>query len=297
MNGMKTSLHRSMIASLRTFQIFAQSGSVSQAADALNVTPGAVSQQLKQLESQLNVSLVEREGNRLALTRTGRSLAFQLKSAFDQIELAVEDAQQSRGNDSLRLKLMPSLAICWLMPNLASFYEQHPDIALDIATVPHRDDTTLDQADLAIRLGKGDWNDVEADLLFADAFLPVCSPELASTLKTPRDLLSAPLLHSAMRPEGWDIWFAAQGLSTPRKAKSTRFSNAALAYRAASAGIGIAMAQLPYVQRDLAAGTLVAPFPEPVCTDMGYYLVCARQRAAQPNVRKFREWLKSLRAA
>lgn len=283
-------LGRSTLTGLRTFSVFAETGSVSRAAEALHVTPGAVSQQLKQLEELLNVPLLTRDAKRLELTRPGQRLAEQLSISFAQIRNAVTEVQKAGREHALRLKLMPSLAICWLLPHLASFYDQNPDIALDIATVPDRA-TTLDDADLAVRLGDGDWPGQASDLLFMDALIPVCAPELAHQFVRPRDLENAPLLHSAMRPEGWDIWFARHGV-TPRKSTRTiRFSNAALAYQAAMSGVGVAMAQYPYVKTELAAGTLVAPFPEPVSTDMGYYLVRHKAGRPHPNVQKFREWI------
>jgi DNA-binding transcriptional LysR family regulator len=291
---MSATINKTILLGLRVFAVAAQSLSVTKAAEQLHVTPGAVSQQLSQLEELLQVDLFVREHRRMSLTAEGQSLALQLHACFHQMERALNEIAPQPSTNSLRLKLMPSLAIRWLLPRLASFYALYPDIQLDIATVPRVEDATLEQADFAVRLGTGQWDDAEADLLFGDALIPVCAPSVAARLKTPVDVPKETLLHSMMRPDGWDIWLAAQDLQGMTSAKGPRFANAALAYQAAIEGLGVAIAQYPYVEADLAAGRLVAPFPLPVTTDQGYYLVCAKRRANQPLIKMFRKWMREL---
>ncbi len=291
---MNDPLNRSTLTGLRTFSAFAESGNVTRAAELLHVTPGAVSQQLKQLEDLLDTPLIAREGKRLELTPAGHKLATQLHTSFSQIRSALLEAQHSAAHQALRVKLMPSLAICWLLPHLASFYEKHPSTALDIVTVPTTREATLDGADLAVCLGRGDWPGLSADLLFADALLPVCSPALAKRLKKPTDLHRQTLLHSAMRPDAWSIWFEAQDTPEPQDTRAIRFSNAALAYQAAMSGVGVAIAQYPYVRQDLAAGRLAAPFAQPVSSEQGYYLVRRRARSGHKDQERFRRWILSL---
>jgi DNA-binding transcriptional LysR family regulator len=291
---MKTAIDKTILLGLRVFSVTAQSMSVTKAAKELHVTPGAVSQQLGKLEQLLNVDLFVREHRRLSLTPEGNALALQMLACFHQMKRALDEIAPQPTPNSLRLKLMPSLAIRWLLPRLMSFYAAHPDIQLDIATVPRVEDANFEQADFAVRLGTGQWDDAEADLLFGDALIPVCTPTLAARLKQPADLARETLLHSMMRPDGWDIWLAAQGVHDIAAAKGPRFANAALAYQAAIEGLGVAIAQYPYVEADLAAGRLVSPFPLPVGTDQGYYLVCAKRRANQPMIRMFRKWIQEL---
>jgi DNA-binding transcriptional LysR family regulator len=291
---MNTLINKTILHGLRVFSVTAQSMSVTKAAEELHVTPGAVSQQLSQLEDLLNIDLFVREHRRLSLTAEGHALALQMHACFHQMERALNEIAPQPSPNSLRLKLMPSLAIRWLLPRLTSFYAIYPNVQLDIATVPRVEDATLEQADFAVRLGTGQWDDAEADLLFGDALIPVCAPALAVRLRQPADLSRETLLHSMMRPDGWDIWLAAQGLHDITPTKGSRFANAALAYQAAIEGLGVAIAQYPYVEADLAAGRLVSPFPIPVNTDQGYYLVCAKRRANQPMIKMFRKWIREL---
>ncbi len=291
---MKHIVDKSVLLGLRVFAVIARSLSVTKAAQELHVTPGAVSQQLSQLEDLLQVDLFVREHRRLSLTAEGQALALQLHACFHQIDRALKEIAPRPSTNTLRLKLMPTLAIRWLLPRLTSFYSSHPDIQLELATILSVEDATLENADFSVRLGMGHWSDLEADLLFSDTLIPVCAPSVAKRLKQPADLENEATLHSMMRPEGWDIWLADQHLQEISTAKGLRFANATLAYQAALEGLGIAIAQYAYVKGELAEGRLVAPFPHSVSTGQGYYLVCAKRRANQPLIKMFRQWIRDL---
>ena len=148
----------------------------------LHVTPGAVSQQIKLLESAMKVALVRRVGREVALTEAGLRLATRLSDLFDRIETVVDEVMDTVSPRRLRLKVLPSFAIKWLVPRLASFYVAHGDIDLEIATVGRAEELHLDKADFVVRHGAGDWTDVHVERLFDDAFVPVCVPALAQTL-------------------------------------------------------------------------------------------------------------------
>jgi DNA-binding transcriptional LysR family regulator len=259
------------------------------------VTPGAVSQQIKQLESGLGVQLFRKSGREIELTAVGERLAHRVSDAFDRLNDALEDATDTRLEKRLRLKVTPSLAIRWLVPRLSSFYAQHPDMDLEIATVARADDIRLEGADCAIRHGVGEWTDVELDHLFDDEFVPVCSPSLAAQLRTPQDVLQANLLHSMMRPEAWDLWFASADLEGLPRPRGMTLANAALCYQAAADGLGVAIAQRAYIEDDIRNGRLVIPVDHVARTERGYYLVCDPLKADAAPVRLFREWIRSVR--
>lgn len=261
----------------------------------LHVTPGAVSQQIKQLEAGLGVQLFHKSGREIALTPVGEGLAQRVFEAFDRLNDALEAAADMRPNNRLRLKVTPSLAIRWLVPRLSSFYAAHPDIDLEIATTSKADDVRLDGADCAIRHGIGEWTDVELDHLFDDEFVPVCSPRLATQILQARDLLNANLLHSMMRPEAWDLWFDSVGLMGTQRLKGTTLANAALSYQAAADGLGVAIAQRAYVEEDLKSGRLVIAVNHAARTERGYYVVFDPAKANEHTVRLFRDWIRSAR--
>jgi len=286
---------RTLLGPLRVFDSVVRAQGVSRAAEVLHVTPGAVSQQIKLLESGLGVQLFQKSGREIELTVAGERLAQRISDAFDRLNNALDDAADSRLDRRLRLKVMPSLAIRWLVPRLSSFYAQHPDVDLEIATIARADDLRLEGADCAIRHGMGEWTDVELDHLFDDEFIPVCAPSLAGQLQTPRDLLQVTLLHSMMRPEAWDLWFNSVHLGGLPRSREMTMADAALCYQAAADGLGVAIAQRAYIEGDLRSGRLVIAMDHLARTEMGYYLVCDSLKANAAPVRMFREWIRTVR--
>jgi DNA-binding transcriptional LysR family regulator len=261
---------------------------------ALHVTPGAVSQQLKELESQLKVKLFYKEGRRLALTAAGRQLAPRVADLFDRVEAAVRDVTADARRPQIRLRLIPSFAIRWLVPRLASFHAQHPEIEVELATIASMQEARLDQVDFVVLHGEGEWTHLHFDHIFDDALTPVCAPSVAKKIRKRSDIKRAHLLYSLMRPGDWQIWFDAAGL-IGEPAMGTRLGNAALCYQAAVEGVGVAIAQQEYVADDLASGRLVAPLPLVATTNKGYYLACELGRADTYPLSVFRAWMRSVR--
>src|SRR5690606_29262064 len=196
----------------------------------------------------------------------------------------------------IRLKLVPSLAIRWLVPRLAAFHGLHPELDVEVATGTPMESSVYDDIDFTSQVGEGNWPGMTAIRLFPDAFLPVCSAAIAQSIKRPEDLLRWPLLHSMMRMEAWEVWLAHHGLTAQYPSGTIRFANAALAYEAAAEGLGIAMAQYAYVATDLASGKLHTPFPEPVSTPSSYYLVTSNHKAMLPKNLAFADWVRGLTA-
>ncbi len=286
---------RALLGPLRVFDAVCRAKGITRAAQVLHVTPGAVSQQVKQLEVGLGAQLFQKSGREIELTAVGRRLAHRVSDAFDRLNDALADVGDLQTDKRLRLKVAPSLAIRWLVPRLRGFYAQYPDIDLEISTIAMADDIRLEGADCAIRHGMGEWADVELDHLFDDEFLPVCAPNLAGHLTTPQDLLQANLLHSMMRPEAWSLWFRSAGLVDSPSLHGITMANAALCYQAAADGLGIAIAQRAYIDEDLRSGRLVVAVDHVARTESGYYLVCDPLKAAEAPVRLFRNWIRSVR--
>jgi len=286
---------RALLGPLRVFDAVCRAKGVSRAAQLLHVTPGAVSQQIKQLEVGLGANLFQKSGRRIELTAVGERLARRVTEAFDRLSDALDDVSDNLIERRLRLKVTPSLAIRWLVPRLHGFYAHHPDIDIEIATIAVADDVRLEGADCAIRHGMGEWADVDLDHLFDDEFLPVCAPSVARQLQSPQDLLQANLLHSMLRPEAWPLWFSSAGLAEPPRLKGITLANAALCYQAAAEGLGVAIAQRAYVEDDLRIGRLVIAVDHIARTELGYYLVCDPLKATTAPVRLFRDWIRSVR--
>jgi DNA-binding transcriptional LysR family regulator len=286
---------RALLGPLRVFDAVSRAKGITRAAEVLHVSPGAVSQQIKLLESGLGVQLIQKAGREIELTVEGERLAQRICDPFDRLNNALDDAADSRLDRRLRLKVMPTFAIRWLVPRLSSFYAQHPDMDVEIATIARGDDLRLEGADCTIRHGIGEWTDVELDHLFDDEFVPVCAPDLAGKLQTPRDLLQTSLLRSMMRPEAWDLWFDSVDLGGLPRLREITMANAALCFQAAADGLGVAIAQRAYIEDDLRSGRLVIVIDHIARTELGYYLVCDHLKANAVPVKKFREWIRTVR--
>ena len=282
---------RHRLGSLRVFDVVCKAGGVRRAADQLSVTPGAVSQQIRQLETSLGVALFRKAGREIELTDRGRELAQRIGTLFDEVEAAVEDFVGRAKSGRIRLKVIPSFATKWLIPRLASFCAEYPDVDVAMATVTRADEVeALGDADFVVRQGNGRWPGLHSDLLFEDAFVPACSPAIAATIRTPEDLVQATLIHSMMRPEAWSTWLASAGLSDARPSRTMALANTALCLQAAADGVGVAMAQQAYVADDLASGRVVIPVRHVARTGGGYFLACDPRRREDYPLREFRMW-------
>lgn len=282
---------RNQLAPLRVLDAVHRTASVTRAAERLHITPGAVSHQIRKLEEDLGVQLVARSGRDIAFTATGKSLASSAADLFDQLEAALRKATAAGVSRRIRVKVIPSFAIKWLMPRLGSLYTQHDDIDIEIATVSRADDTDLSNADFVVRRGDGQWPGLRADLLFFDELVVVCSPEVAMRVRTADDLKHEKLLRSMIAPDSWNMWFASQDLSPDPQARFVPLANAVLCLQAASEHVGVALTQRAYLTQELTSGALVQPLAHVARSNAGYYLVSDPSRSALAPARTFIDWI------
>jgi LysR family glycine cleavage system transcriptional activator len=299
--------------SLRAFEAAARLLSFRKAADELHVTPAAISHQLKGLEEFLGVRLFRRSNRRVELTPVAQVAAQQLHAGFKAIAEAVEHLRQGDRSNLLTVSAAPSFAGKWLMPRLYRFVSRHPEIDVRLSarmrsarpeargTPLRRDinDSSLDECDVAIRFGDGDFPDMEARLLLKLDVAPMLSPKLAQAgapLHTPADLKHYPLLHddTAYFRSGrlnWDCWLQALGVAGVDTARGVHFSHANLAIDAAIDGLGVVLSLPALAARDLAAGRLLLPFEQSVPADYAYYIVCEPGGMERPAIQAFVTWL------
>jgi len=284
--------------SLRAFEVVARHESFRAAAEELHVTAAAVSQQVKALEDHLGRKLLRRRRSGYSLTAEALAGLPQLRDGFDQLSSAVAK-MTSGGQRLLTVSAVPSLAAEWLVPRLHRFREQHP--ALDVLL--HASEELVDfehsRVDLGIRYGTGSYPGLAAERLFVDEIFPVYSPRMLAgraPLKKPGDLRGQPLIHTDWTPDrghwpGWADWVRAAGVTGIDVTKGLRSSDGALVIQAAIGGQGVALGSKALVLEHLAAGRLIRPFKLSLVTDFAYYVVCARSRADEPDLRAIRTWL------
>lgn len=274
---------------VRAFEAAARAGSFARAAEELNVSPAAISRMVRLLEDRLGLALFDRGANRLSLTAAGRAYQGGLTPVLDQLALLTEQVAAMGRRQVLTVGVGPTFAIRWLIPRLADFRRHEPEVEVRITTggaaVPFDPDWSC-----GITLGDGNWPGLVAEPLFTADLLPVCAPALAGTLTTPAALDAAALLRVAHAPEDWPRWLRAAGLQRVTAAGPV-FEFYGQALQAAVDGVGVALGIRPYVDDDLAAGRLVAPFDLTVSKGRAWYLVYRPARADEPAFAAFRRWL------
>jgi LysR family glycine cleavage system transcriptional activator len=279
---------------LRAFEATARLLTLAAAAAELNVTPSAISHQIRTLEESLGVQLFRRASRRLILTADGRALLPGLSDAFRRIAAAVLELETNQRQGVLTISMLETLAMHWFMPRLSKFQTAHPDIEVRISTTTRMIDFEREDIDLAIRHGGGEWPGLAADFLFPLEILPVCSPSLANAatpLETPADLAHHIILHTTARPGDWPDWLESAGIGGLVPARALTFEKTNFALVAAMKGIGVAIADRHIVHDDLESGRLVAPFDHVLGQETGYYLAYPAGREAHPKTRLFRDWL------
>jgi LysR family glycine cleavage system transcriptional activator len=278
---------------IRAFEAAARAESFAKAATELHVTPAAISRMVQLLEQRLAVPLFERRANRLVLTPAGRAYQSGLTQIFDQLASLTAQVTAMAGSRVLTVGVGPTFATRWLIPRLADFQKRAPEtevrFATGGATLPYNDDWTC-----GIRLGDGNWPDFISERLFAADLSPVCAPAIAKRIRAPEDLRDATLLRVAHATDDWPRWFRAAELSKIR-ARGPEFEYYGQALQAAADGVGVAMGISPYVDDDVSAGRLVAPFKLSVPKGQQWYLIYRAGRKDEAAFQAFRTWI--MRAA
>ncbi len=280
------------LASLRAFEATARHSSVTKAAHELNVTPGAVSLQVRELEQTLGVTLFERRPRQLVLTEDGSTYFATLRRAFRMMREATEELTARKRAPVLTVSCTPTFAAQWLVPRIGAFELQVPGIDVRISTTNRLTDFDSDGVDVAIRHGLGRYDGLMSERLIDDDPVPVIHPALRAKkpLDRPEDLAGHALLHDVHRQD-WRLWLDAAGVEGVDPGRGPVFVNSNGAIDAAKAGDGVALVRLSLVARELADGMLEAPFPEGVMTGLAYHLVYPPAALDRPPVVAFRSWI------
>ena len=277
---------------LRAFEAAARTRSLTRAAESLHLTHGAISHQIKSLEADLGVSLVERAGRGIRLTDVGERFAGQVRAALSELSDAVREVRDRSNPRQLRVSVMPSFAARWLLPRIGRFIAAHPEVDLDVRASSTLVDFRRDDVDVAVRYGSGHYPGLGVEHLMDDTYFAVCSPQFAGGKlpARPADLAN----HLLLRSDGrfWHGWFAAAGLDLPEPTRGPIFDDDSHLMQAAIEGQGIALARTSLIGNDLANRVLVRLFDVMLPSPSQYFLVYPTRLADSPKLALFRAWLK-----
>ncbi len=284
--------------SLRAFEAAARLGGFAVAAEELNVTPAAISHQVKSLEGHLNVQLFHRMARGLVLTNAGQELLPNISRGLGHFARAVGALSGGELAGPLVISAMPSFATFWLVPRLSSFTRAFPDINLRIFADGPEPDLNLGTVDVRVSIEAEIYPGLRSRSLMRDTVFPVCAPSLLNQIPLRRfsDLRNHVLLYDidvapGATPMSWGRWFQEAGMVESDAAGRIDFNDAIMVAEAAVRGHGIALARQSLVRDYLESGRLVRPLKISQPADDNFYVATTEAGAERPRVRVFLEWL------
>lgn len=286
---------------LRAFEAAARLNSISQAADELHVTHGAVSRQVRALEEHLGVALFSKEGRGLKLTIAGARLREVSTDLFSRLRSTCAELQQGQADAPLVLACPGSLLARWFIPRLDRLNRELPELRLQLSASEGELDPRRAGVDATLWFAEPPWPaDMQVFELAAERIGPVLSPRYAHFaalhLAPAAALLGEPLLHTSSRPQAWPNWASSNDLDASALKLGQGFEHLYYLLEAAAAGLGVAIAPQQLVADDLSAGRLVAPWG---FVETSARLVLWRPlRNRDPRVERLAQWLQEeLRSA
>jgi DNA-binding transcriptional LysR family regulator len=280
---------------LRSFEAAARLGGVGRAAEALHVTHGAISRQLRLLEEHLGVALFERDGRGLRLTRAGEQLQTACEGAFAQIRQAVDGLHRRQRSEALVLGCSGSILARWMIPRLPALQADLPQLPLHWSAQDGAFTDHQQGLDAVLLLAQPPWpRGWNVRELAPERVGVVVSPQHPAAARLrgqpPQALLAEPLLHTTSRPHAWPDWAASHGLDPSGLELGTGFEHLYYLLEAAVAGLGVAIAPEPLVADELTAGRLLAPWG--FGATGGFWVLATPEGKADARVDALAEWLR-----
>ncbi len=279
---------------LIAFEAAARHESFTKAASELALTQSAVCRQIAGLESFLGVRLFRRTKRGVTLTEAGLSYSRQIAARLDAVERDTLELIAHRGlGGALELAVVPTFATKWLLPRLAAFQRDNPDISVNLGTRTRPFLFGETEFDAAIYAGDGSWPGTEAHYLLPEEVRPVCSPELIAPRRTlaPEEVQRYPLLQQTTRPYAWRQWFDSLGLQVEHDMTGARYELFSMLSQAAIHRMGIALIPRFLIEDELAAERLLMPVDHALTGGKSYWLVYPERKAESAVLQRFRDWL------
>ncbi|WP_299905834.1 LysR substrate-binding domain-containing protein [uncultured Paracoccus sp.] len=286
------------LLSMAHFEAVARLGGVMRAAEDLQVSASAVSQQIKLLEQSLGVKLFHREKRHLRLTIDGERLFQTASQAFQSIREVRAAIVRQRETHHLSIRVSPSFGVRWLASRLSDFCLQNPDWDLRVDATPSFTEFDTEVVDMDLRYGEGDWEGLHTDCIVHDFVFPMCSPGYLAELQTisddPREQLRhARLIDSVKAYYRWDYWLPRNDVSGASMSYPCRFDRSSMSVQMAKDGGGLILDSMTLAFEELRRGELVPVSPEfEVIEFPGYWVVCPHRHVGRRAVKLFSDWIR-----
>jgi LysR family glycine cleavage system transcriptional activator len=280
---------------LPAFEAAARLESFSKAAQELNVTTSAVSQQIKTLEGLIEAPLFRREGRRTTLTEAGRQYAQTAHKVLDEHRRGYAELVRNQGSPVVRISTTAQIAFDVIIPALPDFQNQHPDIDLRVETSDKVVDFESDRSDAGIRVGFGEWPELNSQLLCKAVGVPVCAPDIHAKIEAAgiSETSRSTLIHGRSTSNDWALAAELLGFSLNPQ-RQLYFENQFAALTAAESSLGIAIGVKPIVNHRLQNGRLKQLFGAAGEVPMGVYLVSPKHSQPSKAHQQAYEWLQQL---
>jgi LysR family glycine cleavage system transcriptional activator len=285
--------HIPSMQSLLAFHAVARFGSTVLAADHLNVTPSAVSHQLRKIEDLLGVKLYRQSGRNIELTSAGNRYASKIGEALNMIAESSATLDETEPHGELTICCSEGIGSFWFSRRIGRFASRFPNLSIRLITPVDSHDVYRANVDVSIVYGDGNWKDLQVHLLYALTFFPVCSPTLIENMgkiSQTDDLADYRLLHHTDHSD-WAAWLAAAKVKKVDGNSGIVFSDINHSLSAAIAGNGIAIADNVLVSDSLRDGSLIRLFNEEIPGPKSYYLVASANKCRQPACAAFIDWI------
>ncbi|WP_340149830.1 transcriptional regulator GcvA [uncultured Sneathiella sp.] len=283
------------LMSLRAFEASARHLSFTQAAVELNLTPTAISHQIKNLEQIIGTRLFIRSNNNLTLTKAAEAYQESVRAAIFALSNATDRAAESSDERTLTVQCLGTFAVKRLLPILPEFQREYPDIDLNLKTIQSFEAQFHNDFDVAIWHGTGGWEGVTSMAMDEEEVFPVISPDLLKnnpSLRRPEDLIHYPVIRtsSLILQDEWPFWLAKVGVRGLKFANEISSDYLITSLHATIDGLGIMMGRSSVVGPDMAAGRLVEPFNIRHRSYFRYHLVIPARSEGLKRVESFRDW-------
>ena len=285
------------VQELRALVYCAELGTVTRAADALNLTQSAVSRSIRILEEKLGVRLFHRVRKRLFLSEAGQAMVRDSKEILDRLDTSAQMVMAFGGGGSvLRVATLPTFAATWLIPQLPSFTENNPGISIDIGSALRPVDFDDSPFDAAVQRAAMARQGTRVTPILEETIITVASPILVGMGKrlSAEDISNYPLIQLATRPELWDEWFSNVGVETVEGHKGPRFQHFGMVIAAAQAGLGIAILPDIFARPAIEAGALIQVHPSAMSGPTPYALIQPDSTQESASMNAFSSWLQSI---